>query len=352
VKAAAVTEADAAARRRLAVALAVAAGLGLLLLYRAGGPGPEFHAFRGEAMSTRWELVLPDRPDAAAAAQEVFANFRRLEAELSEWQPDSPLTAVNRAAGTAPVAVPDDLRILVERSLEIGRATEGAFDVTWAALWKLWDFRASAPRVPTPERVAVALRLVDHRRVVVDRGGGTVFLPEHGMLLGLGGIAKGYALERAAALLEARGLHDFLLVGGGQVLARGRRGGRPWQVGVRDPRGAPDDLFARVELGDASLSTSADNESYFVVGGVRYHHILDPRTGMPARGLRSATVLHADATLADALSTAVLVLGRDAGLAIAQRLGAEAIVVDDAGAVAATPGLARRYELVHPPWPE
>jgi len=132
-------------------------------------------------------------------------------------------------------------------------------------------------------------------------------------------------------------------------VARGEKGRRPWRIGVRDPRGGPDELFARIELAGASLSTSADNESFFEVDGVRYHHILDPRTGYPSRGLRSATVLHRDATLADALSTAVLVLGRERGLEVARRLGAEALVVDDRGEVASTPGLAPRLEILRPP---
>ncbi len=142
-----------------------------------------------------------------------------------------------------------------------------------------------------PTAIAERVAWVDYRRVVLDSAARTIFLPAAGMKLGLGGIAKGYALERAAALLGERGFEDFLLVSGGQVYARGTRGGRPWQVGVRDPRGARDEIFATLPLAAGSLSTSADNESFFVVEGVRYHHILDPKTGWPAQGLRSATVL-------------------------------------------------------------
>ncbi len=169
------------------------------------------------------------------------------------------------------------------------------------------------------------------------------------MQLGLGAIGKGYALDRAAERLERRGFRDFLIVGGGQVLARGRRGERPWRIGVRDPRGGPRDLLARVDVSGVSLSTSADNESYFVVAGVRYHHILDPRTGWPAKGLRSVTVVHPEATLADALSTAVMVLGRERGLEVAKRLGAEVLLVDAEGEIAFTPGLAPRLELLGSP---
>jgi len=337
-------------RRLWGAALAAAAPLALVaLIALTAARGGRFQTFQGEAMSTLWQVELPARSGADAAAAACFELYRELDLELSEWKEASPLTAVNRAAGERPVTVPPELYRLLDRALDLGRETDGAFDVSWAALWGLWDFRAAAPKVPAAEEVAARRAHVDYRRVALDPRARTVFLPERGMVLGLGGIAKGYALDRAAELLEARGFHDFLLVGGGQVVARGEKGRRPWRIGVRDPRGGPDELFARVELADASLSTSADNESFFEVDGVRYHHILDPRTGYPSRGLRSATVLHRDATLADALSTAVLVLGRERGLEVARRLGAEALVVDDRGEVASTPGLAPRLEILRPP---
>jgi len=335
---------------RAAPALLAASVLTVSLLSPGcGAPEASFRTFVGDAMATRWEVVLPDSPGAEAAANAVFARWNELDRELSEWKEGSPLSAVNRAAGVEPVAVPQELFELVERSLELGRSTDGAFDISWAALWGIWDFRAAAPRVPDAATIAARLPLVDYRRVRIDPSRRTIFLPEKGMKLGLGGIGKGYALEQARAQLEAAGFHDFLLVGGGQVLARGRRGDRPWRVGVRDPRGAADDYFARVTLRDASLSTTADNESYFEVEGVRYHHVLDPRTGWPSRGLRSVTVLAADGTLADALSTAVMVLGRERGIEVASALGAEALVVDDHGAVAATPGWGARLERLRPP---
>ncbi len=339
-------------RGRIArVVLLVVVALLVIQLVRAAR-APRFASFDGEAMATTWQITLPEGADpaaAAAAAEACFALFRRLDLELSEWKEGSPLSAVNRAAGIAPVAVPDELFALVARAVEIGRETDGAFDVSWAALWGLWDFRAAAPAVPEPAAIAVRRALVDYRRVVLDPAGRTIFLPESGMKLGLGGIAKGYALERAGALLGERGFESFLLVSGGQVYARGSRGGRPWQVGVRDPRGARDDIFATLPLAGGSLSTSADNESFFVVAGVRYHHILDPKTGWPTQGLRSATILAADPTLADALSTAVMVLGRERGLEVARRLGAGAIVVDERGEVAMTPELAAILTLLHSP---
>ncbi len=344
--------AGAGGRGRLALVSLLVVGALLALQWIRAARTPRFATFDGEAMSTTWQVTLPEGVDpavAAKAAADCFELFRRLDLELSEWKEGSPLAAVNRAAGVAPVAVPAELFDLVARGVEIGRETEGAFDVSWAALWGLWDFRAAAPAVPESGAIAARRALVDYRRIVLDPVAHTLFLPETGMKLGLGGIAKGYALERAGALLGERGFADFLLVSGGQVYARGTRGGRPWQVGVRDPRGERDEIFATLPLAGGSLSTSADNESFFVVDGVRYHHILDPRTGWPSQGLRSATVLAADPTLADALSTAVMVLGRERGLAVAARLGAGAIVVDEQGEVAMTPELAAILTLLHSP---
>lgn len=333
-------------RVRVGAVLALGAVIALAVLARREA---RFVTFGGEAMATRWEVVLPEGAASAAAAEACFALYRELDLLLSEWKPGSPLSAVNRAAGTAPVEVPAELFELLERALDLGARTDGAFDVSWAALWGLWDFRAATPRLPADGEIEARRRLVDYRRVVLDAARRTVFLPEAGMQLGLGGIGKGYALERAAALLEARGFTDFLLVGGGQVVARGRRGDRPWRVGVRDPRGGVGDFFARVEPGAGSLSTSADNESFFVVDGVRYHHVLDPRTGWPATGLRSATVLHPDATLADALSTAALALDPARALEVVHAAGGEAILVDSRGGLVVSPGLAGRIELLRAP---
>jgi thiamine biosynthesis lipoprotein len=274
---------------------------------------------------------------------------------MSEWKASSPLSAVNAAAGREPVAVPDDLRDVIRRGIEIGALTDGAFDVTWAALWGLWDFTTDEPRVPADDEIARRAALVDFRAVRIDDEAGTVFLPRAGMMIGLGGIAKGCALDVAARALRERGVRDFLVSAGGQMMVGGSpegAAGRPWRIGIRDPRGAPDDFFAFVEVTDASVSTSGDYERFFEVDGVRYHHLLDPRTGRPARGLRSATVVSPDATLADALSTAFMILGRDRALALAERLPeVEAVLVDDDGAVHVTSGLTDRLRERHPPAP-
>jgi thiamine biosynthesis lipoprotein len=335
--------------RLLALGAGLAAIVVLGTLLPAGPQRATFRTFDGEAMSTLWRIVLPDRPGAGTAAEECFELFRRLDLELSEWKPGSPLAAVNRSAGGAAVPVTPDLFAVLERSLAMAEATEGAFDPSWAALWPLWDFRNPNAAPPDPAEIEAHRRWVDWRAVELDAAARTVRLSRAGMKLGLGAIGKGWALDRAAERLEASGFHDFLITAGGQVLARGRNGDRAWRVGVRDPRGARDELFAVVELSDGSLSTSADNESFFLHRGERYHHVLDPRTGWPARGARSATVLHSEAATADALSTALMVLGAPRGLELIEKAGGEGLVVAPDGELVATPSLERRLLERRPP---
>lgn len=319
--------------------------------------GPPLEHFRLPMMGTVLEVAVPQGPRAEAAARIVFDTFAEVDQRMSEWRPDSPLTRVNEAAGGEAVEVPADVLALVQRGLELGELTGGAFDLTWAALWKLWDFQAEAPKLPEPAEITARVARVDYRRVEVDVERRTLRLPEVGMALGTGAIAKGWALDLTAQRLRAAGITDFLVSGGGQVLAGGHSDGGPWVVGVRDPRGAPTDIFATLRLAPErghvlSVSTSGDYEHFFELGGVRYHHILDPRTGMPARGVRSATVIASDATLADGLSTALFVMGPVAGLALVERLpGVEAVVVDDQGQVHRSAGLGGSLRVLHPPRP-
>jgi len=320
-----------------------------------GAAGP-YATFTADVMATTVRVTVPvgEGGRGEERAEVVFEVFRAVDARMSEWKESSPLSAVNRNAGGEAVAVPADLRRVLHQAKEIAARTDGAFDPTWAALWGLWDFRSPAPTVPDAAVIARRVALVDWRKLEIDDAAGTVRLAEPGMMLGLGGIAKGYALDRAAAALRRRGVESFLLVAGGQVYAggtkQGESGERPWRVGIRDPRGAADDFFAWLDLTDASASTSGDYESYFEADGVRYHHILDPRTGRPARGLTGVTVVAADATLADALSTALMVLGPQRGLDLAESMdGVEAVLVDEDGGWQATSGLAGRLEVRHPP---
>jgi thiamine biosynthesis lipoprotein len=290
-------------------------------------------------MSTRIDVLLEPGSD-EGAVDGVVAAFRAVENTANEWRDGSPLAEVNRRAGE-PVPAPAELREILRRALTVAGQTDGAFDPTWAALWGLWDF--DHPRVPSMQEVESRLPHIGWARVVLDDAAGTVLLPDPDMRLGLGGIAKGWALDRAANDLRARGIDDFLLSAGGQVLAGGMRDGRPWRVGIRDPRGSRNESLGTIEVTDQSVSTSGDYERYFELDGQRWHHILDPRTGMPSRGAQGATVVCADGTTADAWSTALMVLGQERGFELLSRQrGIEAALIDELGTIHTTPGLKLR----------
>lgn len=330
------------ARRTIILLAILLLAAALWLLWRAVNTTGEDVSFesRSEHIMATPITVMAPKSEIDEAARIVFDVFRDVDAMMSEWKPGSHLTAVNEAAGVIPVEVPDELRAVLQRGIEIGDLTGGAFDITWAALWDVWNFKAEHPALPEAAELDRRSDLVDYRAIAIDDDSGTVYLPRKGMLIGLGGIAKGTALNRAARVLEARGTRDFLISAGGQVLVRGRRGDRAWRVGIRDPRGGPAHYFTHLELTDAGTATSGDYERFFILDGVRYHHILDPRTGMPTRGLRSVTIVSQDAELADALSTAIMVLGLERGMTLIEELDdAEAILIDDDGVTHTSAGL-------------
>lgn len=289
-------------------------------------------------LSTDVTVLLP--PGAPAEGfEQAFRAVAAVGDYANEWRPGSPLAQLNDRAG-ADVAVPPPLEALLRQAVGVAAVTDGAFDPTWAALAGLWDFREG--RIPSQAALAGRLPLVDYRRVRLGPGHARL---GPGQRVGLGAIAKGWALDRAADALLALGIKDALLLAGGQVLGLGTRDGAPWRVGLENPRPTPDaPLLGRLVLAGAreSVSTSADTVRYFERDGVRYAHILDPRTGWPARLTRSATVVARDAAAADALSTACYVLGPAACLArVASAPGVRGVViVDDQGAVQVSPGLA------------
>lgn len=273
-----------------------------------------------------------DRDAIEQAIRVVFAEMERLEGILSEWRSDSAVSRVNQSAGQASVRVPVELVEVMQMARDVSRATEGAFDTTWAALSGLWRFDEPGFRPPAADVVAAARTFVDYRDVDLDVEAQTLFLRRRGMRLGLGGIAKAYIAERAADLAVASGVGHILIDAGGDVVARGRNGERPWTAGIRDPRSASH-LLATLGLEDEVVATSGDYEHFVDVDGRRYHHLLDPRTGYPASASRSATVIAPDGALAEALSTALFVLG-PSGLEILSAIAKTSSLLVDGDGVA------------------
>ncbi len=310
----------------------------------------ELVQFAGKSMGTRVEITVSgvSEKHAEAAVTLAFAELDRLEAMMSEWKGDSPLSKVNASAGGAAAAVPEELFAVIERSLAVARETDGAFDPTFAAMWGLWTFGDDrVTRVPDGKVVEERRKLIDWTKVELDPAKKTVRLTEKGMKLGLGGIAKGYATDRVAEILRSNGVSRFAIKAGGDLYVSGRPGAKAWRVGIQDPRGHGP--FAVLDLEDAAFSTSGDYERFFWQDGVRWHHILDPDTGYPARRSRSVTVLASDAFTADGYDTAIFVMGPEKGLALAEQKGIGVVIVGSDNRVHVSSRLRETLDLLRRP---
>ncbi len=278
-----------------------------------------------------------DRARLEAAVEAADHELRRVEDMMTDWRP-SPLTRLNDAAGQGPFEVPAELAAIIARAREVSRITEGAFDVTYAGVGRLWDFKVRPPKIPDAEQISAGLRLVDSSRLKVDPSQRSVAVPR-GMQIGLGGIAKGYGVDRAMQVLLDLGIEHAIVNAGGDLKALGRNGDEPWEVAVKHPRD-PEHVIAVLRVSNTAMVTSGDYERFFEHDGRRYHHILDPRTGYPSEGAMSATVIAPHAEFADALATALCVMGPEQGIPLIEKLRrVEAIVIDMAGNPHATSGL-------------
>jgi thiamine biosynthesis lipoprotein len=290
----------------------------------------------------------------ARALDDAFRAFARVDAVMNEWRPESPLSALNAAAGSgAWVRLPDDLCRVLRLALDGARRTGGLFDPTWAALRLAWRFEEGAAP-PDDDQLRALCPLVGWRAVALARtpgGACRARLPRAGMAVGLGGIAKGWAVDEAVRALRRRGFTRFLVQAGGDLYAGRGPSGRGWTVGIRDPRGPADASFARLELRDRAFSTSGDYEHFFEAGGRRYHHVIDPRTCRPADGTRSVTILGRSAVSAEILSKAAFVAGGDEGLWLVERAGAAAVLVTADNRVLRSPSLASSLRLDRAPTP-
>jgi len=283
------------------------------------------------------ELWHEDAARAEALVARVLDEYRRIDAAMSTYREDSEISRVNREASAHAVVIGDELFGLVEQALGLSRASDGAFDISYESVGYLYDFRAG--RHPDAAAIAAAIDAVDYRAIEIDRAAHSIRFAKPGMRINLGGIAKGYAVERGAAMLRAAGVEYALLNAGGDTRVIGDRRGQPWIIGIRHPR-LEGEVATRLPLVDEAISTSGDYERFFEEDGRRYHHIINPRTGEPTETLISATVIGPDATLTDGLATTVFVLGAEAGIALIERYdGYETIVVGPSGRLSYSSGL-------------
>ncbi len=311
-----------------------------LLLALTGTARAEWHEREEAIMGTRIavEVWHEDAAEAEACIAAVIAEMHRIDALMSTYKPESQLSRVNREATSAPVKVDPELARLIARALEYSEMSGGAFDITYASVGYLYDYRARTH--PTEAEIEAALPAINWRHVVVDLGASTVRFLQPGVRIDLGGIAKGHAVDSSIAILRKRGIENGTVTAGGDSRILGDRRGRPWIVGIRHP----DDrerVIARIPLMDAAVSTSGDYERYFDEDGVRYHHIIDPKTGKSPHGVRSVTVIAPTSTLAEGLTKSVFIMGPERGLALVEaQADVDAVVVTAEGKVLYSKGLA------------
>jgi thiamine biosynthesis lipoprotein len=269
--------------------------------------------------------------DVRAAIGRAVDEMRRLEALMSEWRPDSEIGRMNAASGQWVSVSPETLEVL-DKALWAGKVSNGTFDITFqsmSGLWKFGDAMEAKPQPPARAAVLAAKKHIDYRKVETDLAGKRARTGE-GQSIGLGGIAKGYIVDRAVRVLLDAGLRAFLVQAGGDLYGAGHKpDGTRWVSGIQDPRAAQGQFFATIELENRAFSTAGDYARSYVSGGKRYHHIIDPRTGYPATECRSVTVWAPDAFVADAIDDAVFILGPAQGLALVESLeGVGAVIVD------------------------
>ncbi len=292
----------------------------LLPLLLLGCRAETAHSAAGFACDTVVTITAYAPQETVDATLRICSDYEKV---LSKTIAGSDIDRLNRAGG-APVGVQPETAALLALAVEIGRESGGAFDVTIAPASALWDFRADEPELPDPDALSDACRRIDFRNIAID---GTVVTLENGAEIDLGGIAKGYIADCVADYLRSQGVTSACINMGGNVVTIGTKpDGSPWTVGVRDPNGTPEQSEEVLSLSDAAVVTSGTYERGFDLGGVRYHHILDPETGMPVQnGLASVTIVGTRSALCDALSTACFVLGEEKSRPVLERYGVRAI---------------------------
>lgn len=318
---------------------------------------PERVQGEGAAMGTHLAFAAYTTPTVdAKKARETFdaavAEIRRVEALMTTWRPDSEVSKINAASGKSAVVVSDETLLIIKDAIHTSEISEGTFDITFQTLHGLWKFDEDLdPHPPLEKDIKARLAFVGFKNIVVDDANKTVKLAKEKTQIGLGGIAKGYAVDRAVAVLEKAGLTSFFVQAGGDLFARGKKpDGTDWQAGIRDPRGPESKYFARLPLSDHAFSTAGDYERSYVVGGKRYHHIIDPRTGSPATACRSVTIWAPTALVADEIDDAVFILGPRKGMELVESLdGVGAVIVDAKNNVWVSKRLQGKLELVGVP---
>ena len=259
----------------------------------------------------------------------AIAEISRIEKIISSWDTQSQTSAINRNAGVSPVKVDSELFQLIERALKISKLTQGAFDISYASMDRIWKFDGSVTEMPPAEVIKQSVSKVGYQNIILNHKEQTVFLKNKGMKIGFGAIGKGYAADEAKKLLIKHGVTSGIINASGDLNAWGAQpNGKDWMVAIVNPLNK-NKVFSWLPIKDQAVVTSGNYEKYIMLNGERYTHIIDPRTGYPSKGILSATVFTKNAELADALATSIFVMGVETGLDFVNQLkGVECIIVN------------------------
>lgn len=277
-----------------------------------------------------WESE--DDQKAKKTIEEAYAEIERIQKVFSEYVKDSNISKINDAAGRAPVKVTAEVMELLKKGVWLAQKTDGAFDVTFAGAGALYDFRAKDPIPPTDDKISASLSKVGIGHLRLNEKLHTAMLDISSAKLGLGGYIKGYAVDQASRIFRQKGYTDFIINGGGDMFVAGNKGKRSWRIGVQNPRGPSNRIVATIQVKDKAVVTSGDYERFFIKDGIRYHHIIDPRSGHSAYECQSVTVIAETTMMADAFATAVFVLGPKKGIELVESIqGMETFIIDSRG---------------------
>ena len=279
-------------------------------------------------------VVAGSRDTAEQSIEKTFAVIGGFGDRINFYSDKSELNEINRNAGIRAVKVSPDTLDIIEKSVYTAEKSGGAFDPTIGTIVKLWDFLNK--KKPTETEIARALPLVNYRDILINKADTTVFLKRKGMMIDLGGIAKGYAADLAVESLKKEGIRSGLVAIAGDIRTFGMKPDLgPWTIGIKNPRqtGQKDEIIAKIRLPDKAISTAGDYERFFLIDAKRYHHLLDPKTGYPAEQCRSVSVIAEQGVITDGFDNAIFILGPEKGIKLAKEMGIDAMVIDSSGTI-------------------
>ena len=283
-------------------------------------------------MGSRFDItiVAQDATTANHSIDMAIEEISRIEKLISSWHPSSQTSEINKNAGISPVKVDQELMDLIERCITVSKITDGAFDITYASMDKVWRYDGSMTQMPSKEAIENSVVKIGYQNIVLDKKAQTVFLKLEGMKIGFGAIGKGYAADKVRSMLKVEGVKSGIINASGDLTTWGKQAdGKDWMVGITNPLNK-DNIFSWFPVVNAAVATSGNYEKYVTFNGVKYSHIIDPRTGYPSTGIQSVTIFALSAELCDALATSVFITGTETGLNMIDQIkGVECIIIDD-----------------------